>query len=471
MDIRAYEQGRLTNAQVECYFGVLKDSVSERKTNLRPAEVIVSLYRSVQVQLKVVRFGVSQNVKNLKGKPKDMNVEEAWRKKRAQQKQRSTYFSRIDKYARMRLVSKPASPNPMQGVLKLKPIIPQLKLASPKPKPTSSGQKPGTSDKLSLISGNVFGATINVLNDITNITCTKSSPDASPSKLAGSISDVDFLKKTMVLMDTRTASASNMPNSPPNILDSLKPDLCTFDDNPIKKKVPSDSFCEENVKEKSLTTIQKKGNLNKTGTSFEDFYFDYDTFLFLVEIRRGPLRVAFMTADRPSTKQLRQHFMIDQCSLTWPTFGITKTIFESFIFLPPLIENTSHQLFSGRTYSVTNTCNIDAPLFAIYVIFSTESVANHIALNSPNELFLSLRKTLSLAESDGWNEARLYWLISNGILDHQSHSDHNAYGSVDGNFLRFVKNPAQLHQNRIIYSREDCPTHERTIRSADIDLE
>jgi hypothetical protein len=125
-------------------------------------------------------------------------------------------------------------------------------------------------------------------------------------------------------------------------------------------------------------------------------------------------------------------------------------------------------LFAGRTYSVTNACNIDAPLFAIHVIFSTESIVNDIILNSLNQPFLSLRKTLSLAESDGWDVARLYWLISNGVLDHQSYNDHNAYGSVDGNFLRFIKNPAQLRQHRSICSRWDCPTRERTIKSADI---
>ena len=58
LDIRAYEQGRLTNAQVECYFGVLKESVFERKTNLRPAEVIFLLYRSVQVQLKAEKLAL-----------------------------------------------------------------------------------------------------------------------------------------------------------------------------------------------------------------------------------------------------------------------------------------------------------------------------------------------------------------------------------------------------------------------------
>ena len=104
-------------------------------------------------------------------------------------------------------------------------------------------------------------------------------------------------------------------------------------------------------------------------------------------------------------------------------------------------------------------------------IFSTESIVNDIILNCPNEPFLSLRKTLSLAESDGWDEARLYWLISNGIPNQQSYNDHNAYGSVDGNFLRSINNPAQLHQHRSICSRLDCPTRERTIKSADIGIE
>ncbi|CAF4541533.1 unnamed protein product, partial [Didymodactylos carnosus] len=108
VDLRKYEQGRLTNAQAESYFGVLKDSTFERKTNLRPAEVIVSLYRSIQ--LKADKFGVSQNVTNRKGKPKDMNVEETWGKKRAQKKQRSKYFSKIDKHNQKRLTSKPISP-------------------------------------------------------------------------------------------------------------------------------------------------------------------------------------------------------------------------------------------------------------------------------------------------------------------------------------------------------------------------
>jgi hypothetical protein len=36
---------------------------------------------------------VSQNVKNRKGKPKDMNVEEPWGKEESSKERRNTYFS------------------------------------------------------------------------------------------------------------------------------------------------------------------------------------------------------------------------------------------------------------------------------------------------------------------------------------------------------------------------------------------
>ncbi|CAF4328733.1 unnamed protein product, partial [Adineta steineri] len=81
-----------------------KGPILERKTNLRPAEVIIALYRCVQAQLKADKFGVNQMVKNTKGKPKDTNVEESCNKKTAQKKQQNVYFIRIDKYEKKRLL-------------------------------------------------------------------------------------------------------------------------------------------------------------------------------------------------------------------------------------------------------------------------------------------------------------------------------------------------------------------------------
>jgi hypothetical protein len=133
VDSREYEHGRLSNAQIECYFGILKDSILERKTNLRPAEVIVSLYRTVQIHLKADKFGVSQMVKNRKGKPKDMNVAEAWGKKRAQKKQRTVYFSEIDKYNKKRLASKLIGCTSKAISRRPKPVSHQSEAISPRP--------------------------------------------------------------------------------------------------------------------------------------------------------------------------------------------------------------------------------------------------------------------------------------------------------------------------------------------------
>ena len=113
VDMRVYEQGRLTNAQVESYFDILKDSILERKTNLRPTEVILSLYRSIECQLKADKYGVAQNLKNRKGKLKDMNVVESWRKTK---RRRNTYLKRIDR-------SSPKQDSSNVGSPRLKPIV------------------------------------------------------------------------------------------------------------------------------------------------------------------------------------------------------------------------------------------------------------------------------------------------------------------------------------------------------------
>lgn len=104
-------------------------------------------------------------------------------------------------------------------------------------------------------------------------------------------------------------------------------------------------------------------------------------------------------------------------------------------------------------------------------MFRTESNIQNIISNSDKEPFLSLRKTFALVESDGWDEARLYWLTSHDLLTHQQSNKHNVYGSIDANVLRFVKNPVQLYKNTSVCSRQDCQTRERTIINSDFALE
>ena len=78
------------------------------------------------------------------------------------------------------------------------------------------------------------------------------SPDAPSSKLAGSVSDIDFLEKTMASMNAQIASVSNVSNAPPNISESLKPD-CKFNVNPTMEKLPTTALGEK--KEKRMLTL------------------------------------------------------------------------------------------------------------------------------------------------------------------------------------------------------------------------
>jgi hypothetical protein len=234
VDIRKYDQGRLTNAQVESYFGVLKDSILESKTNLRPAEVIVSLYRSVQAQLKADKFGVSQNVKNRKGKPKDMNVVETWEKKGGQKKKRSTYFSKIDKYNKKRLESKPISS-------KLKKNLP---------------------NKPSFNSSNLQNKINQVSNDVFDSALSRNSPVSSPSKFVEVLYDINFFKESDFLSNTPTTTATNAPMVPTS---PTLPPVNIFDNLSTPKQVKKVSTDENMRKENFKSNDEKQRNQIKNG--------------------------------------------------------------------------------------------------------------------------------------------------------------------------------------------------------------
>ncbi|CAF1459793.1 unnamed protein product [Adineta steineri] len=404
VDLQKYEHGRLSNAQVESYFRILKGSILERKTNLRPAEVIVELYRSIQAQLKADKFGVSQLVKNRKGKPKDMNVEESWGKKRAQKKQRNVYFTRIDKYEKKRLASKSVNLKPKAATPLRKPINSKPKSISPKSEPVVTELQSNYFDPFSPITNNIMSKSSPILNKITHTALPYNSGDFSVSKPAESFCGTSIFNEKDFSNHTSTLPISGRSVSPPNIFSGIK-----------------------------------------------------------TESSHNAL---------PSSKQIKtQVITIEQCSLIWPTFGINNKAFEGTVLILCLVLKNIDCLFSGRTYSVTNTCNIDSPLFAIYVTFRTESAIQNIILNSENEPFLSLRKTFALVESDGWDEARLYWLTTHNILIHQKSNKYNIYGSIDANVSCFIKNPVQLYKNMSVCSRQDCPKRERLATSSDLTIE
>ena len=65
-------------------------------------------------------------------------------------------------------------------------------------------------------------------------------------------------------MNAHTTSVSNVPNSPPNISQSLIPDR-KFDANPPMKKLPSTAPGGKKEKKRLTLLYEKKKNLNVPG--------------------------------------------------------------------------------------------------------------------------------------------------------------------------------------------------------------
>ncbi|CAF1509386.1 unnamed protein product, partial [Adineta ricciae] len=398
VDIRKYEQGRLSNAQIECYFGILKDSILQKKTNLRPAEVIVSLYRSVQVHLKADKFGVGQMAKNRRGKPKDVNIEESWGKRKAQKKERNIHFSRIDKCKQKRLVHKATSPKPKAVRHRAETVSPVSKAISPRSKlvreksePIGFDLQPNDFDNSCLLISSIQNKTDHILNNITNAAVPNYPPDFSTSKSAESFCGSNLLIEQCFSDNSPVVSPLSQPVSPFNIFSALQ---CESSTNVLSRQKPMKTLTENEFQLQDYYEKQqeKQNNENTDVTIIKSTCGRRPSSENVFEIE---------TLDSTSSRGIHRMVTIDQCPLLWPAFGIYKKSFE------------------GKVYSVTNTCSIDAALFAIYVIFWTESSIKSVILNSEAEPFLSLRKTFALVESNGWDEARLYWLTSHSILAHQ----------------------------------------------------
>ncbi|CAF1176069.1 unnamed protein product, partial [Didymodactylos carnosus] len=90
--------GRLSNATIGSYFAIIKESVLQRKTRLRPAECIAKIFRSTQARLKAGKYGVTQSAKGRKNSKKktDVAITETWNRSQ-RKKVRGVYFGRVTK--------------------------------------------------------------------------------------------------------------------------------------------------------------------------------------------------------------------------------------------------------------------------------------------------------------------------------------------------------------------------------------
>ena len=73
--------GRVSNALVESYFSIVKDSILQKRTRLRPLTFLMEMYLHTVARCKAASFGIPQSSsgrKKKQGALHDLNVQEMW---------------------------------------------------------------------------------------------------------------------------------------------------------------------------------------------------------------------------------------------------------------------------------------------------------------------------------------------------------------------------------------------------------
>ena len=104
-----YNPVRHSNALIESYFRTLKKSILKNKISTQPHNVIEEIYRSIQVQLKAVKFDVTQSSKGRKRR-KDRNG--GWRKNGIGRKCRKLHVKAVDAFGSIKNRAKMKHPPP-----------------------------------------------------------------------------------------------------------------------------------------------------------------------------------------------------------------------------------------------------------------------------------------------------------------------------------------------------------------------
>jgi hypothetical protein len=164
------------------------------------------------------------------------------------------------------------------------------------------------------------------------------------------------------------------------------------------------------------------------------------------------------TLSSPKKRKLSKHAVhttkIGSIPLPWPQFKIVDTIYMS------------------KKYTVTNTCSLDSALFIFYHSYKTGgSTFQQLFEMNTTHYHTSLRKLFKLVESDGWNIARLHWLVSNNLLNEMNFDDEfDVRDTLFENVLQFVR-PMQMYNIKSECSCMMCPKRIRENKSIDISLQ
>lgn len=203
--------------------------------------MILSLYRSVEAQLKADKYGVAQNLKNRKGKPKDMNVVESWRKTK---KRRNTYLKRIDRCS-------PKRDSSIIGSPRLKPAV-DNKIVS------------DYSDPNHTIS--------HALNGLSNVTVANKVKYPSSAKFVQILCKVMFSRDAIHFSDVKPQSLSNQSSSARTIPSNMEPNE-SFDTILTPKRV-NRALKDLKIQESNVDiATEKKQSKNETSTFIDSSFF------------------------------------------------------------------------------------------------------------------------------------------------------------------------------------------------------
>jgi hypothetical protein len=140
-------------------------------------------------------------------------------------------------------------------------------------------------------------------------------------------------------------------------------------------------------------------------------------------------------------------------SLSWPQYKISSC------------------MYMKKRYTVTNTCSIDAALFVFYHCYKTGSSAfRQLFETDITPCHTALRKVFELVDSDGWDIARLHWLISHNLLNKMTRDGvFDIEDTIYENALQFVR-PMQMYNIKSECSCVMCPKRFQLNKSIDISL-
>lgn len=119
-------------------------------------------------------------------------------------------------------------------------------------------------------------------------------------------------------------------------------------------------------------------------------------------------------------------------------------------------------------YSLTNTCSIDSALFCLYFLYKTDdNIAGEFDSASVTSPYATLAKLFYIVEKEGWDAARIFWLLNFDILQVSDRQPKDIFGSLDERVFCFIKNE-QRHSNDITCSRTECTERRREYSTTEL---